>query len=394
MYRDSTTKHIILFFTYGVSLREWVEKGLISREIKLYQSLIQDGYRVTFITYGDRTDWEFDEMLKGIEVIPVYELLKRPGNRWIRLLQSFLLPLFLRNVLNDADFYKTNQMSGSWVPVIAKLLNRKPLLVRCGFEMMRNMLRNEASTMKRLVTAAAGYMIELCTYLAADRIVISNFTDFNFIKRYFPINTAKIEVVRNFVDTELFSPNECNTDKKKKTNHTALYIGRIIDRKNIAGMIKAFVETPYSLDLVGGGDTNQFLKLVPGEMGGRIRFLGVFPNHDIPDILQKYDVFILPSLFENNPKTLIEAMSCGKVVIGTNVDGIRELIVDGSTGILCGTDTNSIRVAITKAFAMTASEKSRMGENARRFIIQHCSFGSVYRKEIALYSALDCFVTH
>ena len=161
MYRDSTTKHIILFFTYGVSLREWVEKGLISREIKLYQSLIQDGYRVTFITYGDRTDWEFDEMLKGIEVIPVYELLKRPGNRWIRLLQSFLLPLFLRNVLNDADFYKTNQMSGSWVPVIAKLLNRKPLLVRCGFEMMRNMLRNEASTMKRLVTAPIWLQIEL-----------------------------------------------------------------------------------------------------------------------------------------------------------------------------------------------------------------------------------------
>ena len=69
--------NVILFFTYGVSLKDWKSSGLFSREIKHYKALSQK-YNVnfTFVTYGDKSDFGILNELPYIDVIPVYETLK------------------------------------------------------------------------------------------------------------------------------------------------------------------------------------------------------------------------------------------------------------------------------------------------------------------------------
>ena len=113
------------------------------------------------------------------------------------------------------------------------------------------------------------------------------------------------------------------------------------------------------------------------------KFLGNIPNHKLPKILNQHELFILPSLWENMPKTLLEAMSCGMPVIGTNVKGISEVIERGKNGILCDTDSNSIRTAIINLMGDEAL-KQKLGENARRTIVENYSLDNLATKELGL----------
>jgi glycosyltransferase involved in cell wall biosynthesis len=65
---------------------------------------------------------------------------------------------------------------------------------------------------------------------------------------------------------------------------------------------------------------------------------------DIPEILNIMDIFCLTSLKEGLPISLIEAMSVGRPVIGTDVDGIRDVIVHNKNGFLvCSGDVNDLK---------------------------------------------------
>ena len=61
-------------------------------------------------------------------------------------------------------------------------------------------------------------------------------------------------------------------------------------------------------------------------------------RQDIPDVLAAVDIFVLPSLWEAFPIALLEAMSMGKAVIGTNVDGTPEIIEHEKNGLLIELD--------------------------------------------------------
>jgi glycosyltransferase involved in cell wall biosynthesis len=63
-----------------------------------------------------------------------------------------------------------------------------------------------------------------------------------------------------------------------------------------------------------------------------VRFLGV--RQDVPNLLAISDLFVLPSLWEGLPNSVLEAMAAGLPVVATNVDGSPEVVVDGETGVL------------------------------------------------------------
>src|SRR5439155_22355430 len=64
----------------------------------------------------------------------------------------------------------------------------------------------------------------------------------------------------------------------------------------------------------------------------RVLFLG--ERKDIPALLARCDVFVLPSLNEGLPLTVLEAMAAERPVVATNVGGLPELVADGVRGIL------------------------------------------------------------
>ncbi len=328
---------------------------------------------MTLLTYGDRADYSYNSFLGGIRVVPVYDFVKRSGNRWTNFFRSFFIPFRLRQLLKSADVFQTNQMGSGIVPVIAGLICRRPLVVRCGFEMLRNLLRDEKRKTIWCIKAFFGYLLELIAYTAADKIIISNRSDIDFVKRVFPVNRKKIRLIRNYIDTDYFSPGESfcikNNDRK------ALFIGRIESCKNIENLIIGAAAADCSLDIVGKGGLEEHYKEVAKIYGGKVNFKGLVDNQKLPGIIEKYDLYILSSFYECSPKTLLEAMACARVVLGTDVDGIRELIDDSVTGFLCNTDADSIKNAINRIFDTDPEKLNTIARNARNFVVKECGVG-------------------
>jgi len=371
--------NITILFTYGISLEEWDRKGLIDRELLIYHRLIENGYNVSFITYGGIEDLKYKKRTGDIKIFPVYERLAKSKFAIINILKSFIIPVKFKEIFKNADIIKTNQMQGSWVGIIAKFLYGKKLIIRCGFEWYRNAYIRRRKNFSFLKNSIA-WFLEKVIYKYCDKIIISNQSDVDFVKKNFRINERKIHLVRNFVDIERFRP----LDSQKKENRI-LYVGRLESRKNIVSIIKAIEHTPYSLDIVGRGEQEGELKEVAIKSGLDVGFMGIIPNQELPILISEYPVAILASHYENSPKFLLEAMSCGIAVLGTDVPGIKEIIMHRENGFLCNKDQLSIRKAIETVMRDDALRKY-MGNNAREYILKNCSLGKILREESEIYN--------
>ena len=79
--------HIILFFTYGISLKDWDESGILNREIELYKSLSKNrNTKFTFVTYGDKEDLKYSYLLDDLNIIPIYSLIDKSKYKIINFL--------------------------------------------------------------------------------------------------------------------------------------------------------------------------------------------------------------------------------------------------------------------------------------------------------------------
>jgi len=123
------------------------------------------------------------------------------------------------------------------------------------------------------------------------------------------------------------------------------------------------------------------------QAGLAAQFLGNLPHPSLPEFINRAALYIQPSLYEGHPKTILEAMACGKAVIGGDSPGTREVIQHGVNGWLCGTSPSEIRQAILHLLE-NAPLRQKLGENARAYILQHCSLDKVIELETALYQKL------
>ena len=246
--------NITLLFTYGISLNEWHNCGLIDREIEIYKQLIEKDYSVDMITYGDRSDFLYKGKVGKINISPVYERIKKSKYNAMNMLKSFFIPFKFKDVFRTTDIIKTNQMNGSWVGLMAKYIYKKKLIVRCGFEWYRDAYLRRRKNLSSLKNSLA-YIMEWIVYKLCDEIIISNEESLKFISKNFNIKPEKIHLIRNYINTEKFRP----LNKTKKYNRL-LYIGRLENVKNIISILKAIKETPYGLDITGDGKEKEALR--------------------------------------------------------------------------------------------------------------------------------------
>ncbi|MCK9602788.1 MAG: glycosyltransferase family 4 protein [Candidatus Omnitrophica bacterium] len=367
---------ICLFFTYEMSLQKWDELGIFDREIILYNILVKRGIEVAFFTYGDRKDLDYGRQLPGIKIIPAYANIKKSKNRKLAFLRSFLLPFKFRKILSSYDIFKTNQMWGAWVPLVAKLVTGRRLLVRCGYEHYYTLLSEKSPKLEKVIF----YIFSKIAYFLSDHIIVTTKKIKDFIHSTFSIDRNKISIVPNIIDTEAF--NLKNTPCLFKDR--IVFIGRLNHQKNIFSLIGACKKAGVGLDLIGHGELREELEQFTKIINANVNFLGVYRNNLLPGALAKYPIFILPSFYEGNPKALIEAMSCGKAVIGTNVGGIVEIIKDGDNGILCGTSSNDICAGILRIKNNIELQK-KVGLKARQYVLERYSIPVVTEKELKVY---------
>lgn len=370
---------VTLFFSYGVSIKTWHQSGFLSRECSYYRALQEKGVAIQFLTYGDKSDYEFADILGDIKIVPIYDTLRKSNFKTINFIKSLMIPFIFKKDLSSSDIFKTNQIWGSWVAVIAKFLLQRPLFVRAGFDLYKNSLLEKTSKIKLVFI----YFVSKLAYKSADFVWVPTKEISRFVECKHKIRSDKVMVFPNWIDTDLFLDGLADnvfTDR-------VLYIGRLSPEKNVPLLISAISQTNLKIDIVGEGRLKQQLIKQAKHSNVEIRFLGRVPNVDLPRLINQYPILVLCSNFEGSPKVLLEAMACGISVIGTNKPGIRNVITHNKNGLLCESDTVSLRKAI-KLLHQNKAKRQQLGQEARKKIILENSKIKALSKEVSIYKTL------
>ncbi len=362
-----------LLFTRGMSLVAWDRIGSLEREILPYQELAKSFKQIYFFTYGGEADLKYVGIMPpNIKIIPKPFLI--PSSLYV-----FLMPILRAKYFKKCDILKTNQMDGSWAGVIAKKLFGLKLVVRSGYEWLSFLKGNNAPGWKKAIART----IESLSYKNADEITITSEEDKQFIKQTFKIFDDKIEIIRNYIDTERFQPG----DIREKIPNNIIYVGRLEKDKNLDLLLNALGGVDCKIALIGEGSQKENLKSLAKDLKIKAEFLGKIAQSKLPKELQQREIFILPSKSEGNPKALLEAMSCGLAVVGTDAKGIREVIRDDETGLLAQPTPEGLREKI-KALLENTELRARLGSNAREQIVSNQSLQAIVAKELKLYEEI------
>ena len=195
-----------------------------------------------------------------------------------------------------------------------------------------------------------------------------------------------VKVIPNYVMTDLFKPN-----KQPCVPNRICFVGRLAEQKNLL----AFEFMPvkvcrWNYTLIGEGHLRAALWEAADQSDVHLVMPGNLPHYQLPEVICSSALFVLASIYEGHPKSLLEAMSCGAAVLGANSSGVREQIAHGETGWLVGTDVESIRAGIQHLLADTPL-REKLGANTRRFILENYSLDKIVGME---YSLLRDIIDH
>ncbi|MBZ2166314.1 glycosyltransferase family 4 protein [Methanobacterium spitsbergense] len=202
------------------------------------------------------------------------------------------------------------------------------------------------------------------------------------------VNPDKIEVIHNGIDTNLFTPKQ-----QESKNKQLLWVGRYIHGKGVQYLIEAFkiVSEEYDdlkLLMVGDGPLKENINKQINHLGlnRKITQKKFIPNSEIPDLYRNSDIFVLPSLEEGVPRTILEAMSCEIPVVCTKLPQLIDII--NECGIMVPKkDPEALAEGIIKIL----SDKSlslKFGKNGRYKIINGFSWENTVKKTLKLYETL------
>ena len=352
--------HIALFFTYEISAKDWLVSGLLSREIELYKQILSKAdIEFTFITYGIDEDIEILSEFKKIKVIPVGKYLKSK-NKIVKFIQSLFIPFRVKKELKNIDLMKTNQLMGSWIPIILKLLLKKPLIIRTGYDLLDFSVKENKSVLKILFN----YLLTLFSLLFSDKYFVSSANDLsNLNKKFSLIKNKTIELRPNWVNV----PKEMKdiTGRKKER---ILMVGRLEDQKNYQSVIKNLSGTELGLDIVGEGKLKKSILDFGKENNVEINFLGTLDHNMLLEKYREYKFYILYSKFEGHPKTLLEAMSQGCVPLVLKSQNIMEVVDHKITGVILENEKESLNKWIIY-LNENNNEFKKLSMNARNFVV-------------------------
>ena len=366
-------RNLGVFFSNNTSLEEWYKNGFLNREVNYYKKLSNQNIRVTFFTYGNKKDLKFKKKLNPIRIIPLYSKFYFPNITFLKSILNLFLPLFFKNEIKQMDIIKSNQVWGSMVPCIIKFFFKIPFYIRSGWEPSFKPKDFDIPKFKILFI----FINSLICYNYADFILVSSNKLKKFVEKKFKIK-KKILTLENHIDLKIFKP-----IKIKKVLNQVLMISRVTKQKNIELLINALSQTNIKVIHIGPITSSKKKKLIELAKNKKmqIKFLGKKNNDQLPYYYNKSRAYVICSKVEGNPKSLLEAMACKCPIVGTNVEGIKDLIVNKKNGLLSSQNTKSLKNSILKILNNKKLSEN-LSINALNYVKKNNSISNFLKYEI------------
>ncbi|WP_313892109.1 glycosyltransferase family 4 protein [Psychrobacillus sp.] len=184
---------------------------------------------------------------------------------------------------------------------------------------------------------------------------------------------------------QLQHPVERPVDKK-----TILYTGRLVELKGVHHLISSLshlkkIRSDWVCWIVGEGEKRAELQVQSKALGveNDIFFLG--KREDIPKILSNTDIFVLPSLIENQSLSVIEAQITGKAVIVSDAGGLPEMVEHGVTGLISPVGDVMSLCNNLESLIKNESYRQELGSNAKKWGMVHWSLEAGVKKVVEVY---------
>ena len=218
----------------------------------------------------------------------------------------------------------------------------------------------------------------------------------NSLIQYEGLPASRVDVVYNGRDLEQFKPAGCCREQVRQElgiSEDALVtmqVARLNRLKDFPTAIRTVArvvsEVPRAVHIiVGDGEERECIRGLIKELGltASVRLLG--ERSDVARLLQAADIFMLSSISEGIPLTMIEAMATALPCVATRVGGVPEVVEDGETGLLAnpGDDIQLARHVLR--LAANAPLREQLGRAARFRAVNKFDESSMHRAYRAIY---------
>jgi glycosyltransferase involved in cell wall biosynthesis len=196
-------------------------------------------------------------------------------------------------------------------------------------------------------------------------------------------------------------PNGVETNDVPQAMHNAtqrprvICVARLVQGKRHTVLLRALAAlgergAQFDCRLVGDGPWLEPLQQLTRELGlqDRVSFLGTRPAEEVRALLADSDVFVLASLWEGLPGSVLEAMAAGLPVVGTDVNGIRDLVVAEESGLLVPPDDDDALAGAIGRLLADPALRREMGRRGRERAEREFSIAALVERKASLLAEL------
>jgi len=379
--------------------------------------LARQGYAIDVFTRRDDPDApEISEYVPGVRVINLVAgpLQPRPKDELWPFMPEFRDSLlrFMEHEETHYDMLHGNFWMSGWVATqLRQRLNIPAVQIfhAMGKTKRRHQRKVDTSPGDRIKT-------EMEVIRQVDRIIAQCPNERSELIDDYDADPAKIAIIPSAVNTRIFSPVDCAEARKRIGLHPEgkiiVYVGRLLPRKDIRNIVRALalllhrtVDTknpsePTLTLLVVGGESVEPDPVATPEIGElqklaaqlgiteHVRFIGKRQPNELRYYYSAGDVVVTTPWYEPFGLTPLEAMACGRPVIGSAVGGITYTIQDGKTGFLVPPRDPAALAARIQHLLDQPELGIHMGLVARRRVQREFTWSIVAMRTSALYETL------
>ena len=327
-----------------------------------------DGYEVVVVTSPGE---ELDDFRKRYPDETVIEV---PMERHISLIKDLKSLFMMIGVLRREKPYVVHSMTpkAGLISMMAAWLTGVPVRIHT----FTGLVWPTAAGLKRKILMATDWINCACAthVIPEGRGVLEDLKNHNVCRK--PMRVLGYGNVRG-VDMERFNPARFADVEKDESKFSFVFVGRIVGDKGINELVEAFVrlnkEYPETkLSLVGNYEADldplkpETVEAI--ETNICINACGAKYGDELLTEYMKSDCFVMPSYREGFPNTVMEAGAMGLPSIVTDINGSREIIINGENGIIVPSKDADALYKAMKQIMQDSSARERMAANARPLI--------------------------